>query len=267
VGTSTLSNTGNLNIPGDATMDDIEGDEGIFETLEAGGTTYTGGIATHRANIDATGYTVEADSFSITGSGIQATMHYDSTQHGVVISSKTIIDGPLVVNGDFDGNGNCIEDVCSLTVSSESSFGKEHHDFAEVNTTSGTTAITLTTQNVWYQIKVLVSTGEVNGMTTGANEIIVSTAGIYLIYMGGDWQCSAKDKTIQFGLFANNGAKEFGNVRFRQYTNGANTPQTTGKVGFVDLAVGDSLEVWARCTCSGGNTVTPIDFSLIATKQ
>jgi len=62
-------------------------------------------------------------------------------------------------------------------------------------------------------------------------------------------------------------ANEFGNVRFKDYTNGANTPNIGGKSGLVDLTVGDSLEIWVRCTCSGGNTVTPYNFSLITIKQ
>jgi len=197
--------------------------------------------------------------------------------HEVVSHSSGVFNSPWSFNRPIDFNDNvnfngddnsfCDLSACGVVTFSTMNVIAEHHEFAEINTTSGTTAITLTTQNQWYQVKVLTSTGSIRGLTTSGNKIIVSTSGIYLIIIGGEWSCSAKDKTIEYGLFANNMVKEFGNVRFKDYTNGANTPNVGGKSGLADLAVGDTIEIWVRCTCSGGNTITPRNFSLIAIKQ
>jgi len=212
-------------------------------------------------NVNAEGYMIAADSFSLTGSGVKAIICYDTEEHAVTISSKTIIDGGFVVNGDFDANGNCIEDVCTLSVSSHSNFVGEHHDFAEISITTGATATTLTDQNVWYQVTTLTSTIGVRGLTVGGNEIIISTKGWYHISLPITFSGTVKDKTIEFGVFKNNGAYGTGDgnlehLRATQLTNGVGTFQTITIIGKAYFDVGDHIEVWARCTCSGSNSIT-----------
>ena len=213
-------------------------------------------FSTSTALIDASNAVIKASSFSLTGSGVKATISYDPTQYGIAFDTRTIINGSLIVNGDFDANGNCIKDVCTLTVSSGSNFVGEHHDYAEIYIATGTEVTSVTTQNQWVQVKTLHSTGAVRGLTISDHEIVISTAGTYFVYANFSFTCSAKDKTVEFGIFKNNMSIEFPNLRRCQLTNGVDTCNTMSVIGIVeDLEVDDTLEIWARCTCSADNSI------------
>jgi len=201
-----------------------------------------------------------------------STTYTDVTNtHEIVSHSSGVFNSPWSFNQpvdfnhnvNFNGENNSFCDVSAcgeVTFSTVNVIG-EHHDFAEISVTTGTTATVLTDQNVWYQITTLTSTVGVRGLTSGGNEIIISTEGWYHVSYPPSFSGTIKDKTIEFGIFKNNGAYGTGkgnleHLRAVQLTNGVGTFQTVPIIGKAYFYVGDHVEAWVRCTCSDTNSVT-----------
>ncbi len=193
--------------------------------------------------------------FEITHDSItsRSNLHHGTTFYGVVGNFEQLvshspleIDSPVNFNRQviFNGNSDFVGDSCC---------------YGEIYDSSGTTVITLTSQNIWYQVNVMTSTGVLRDVTAPGNELKISTSGVYDTYFGSEFTCSAKEKTIEIGIFRNDQAGEFEALRRIIYTNGVDTENLVEMKRKVNLTANDTIEVWVRCTCSAGNTITFIN--------
>ena len=123
----------------------------------------------------------------------------------------------------------------------------------------GSSTLALAAQDTFYQITSFTVNGEANDAAPDEREdhITIGKAGRYLATINISFsQTTAVSIEYDFHLKINNGATDFPCVSAHRDTNGASTVGNCSCTGIVDLANGDTVELWVERLTGGGTTRT-----------
>jgi len=136
-----------------------------------------------------------------------------------------------------------------------------NHIRGGISCSTNTTAITLTTQNKFYQITVFKDTSPFYGVTPSVVEdhIEIITGGDYFVVCTLSMCATAKTQNYQMAIFKNNAQPLDGNlgIFLSQEINDIGTYHSVSMSGLVTFSAGDTVEVWIRNTDAAGQSVTP----------
>jgi len=139
--------------------------------------------------------------------------------------------------------------------------------FGEISVDDNYTGQTaLTTINQWYQVTVFARNGHANGVTPDytENHILIEHSGFYLITVSASASSTGGGSNVyEAGVWANNGTLDAPNVHWkREMSGGGGDTGSTSMSGIVKLTVGDTIELWARCTTAGSTSLIFQDISM-----
>lgn len=131
--------------------------------------------------------------------------------------------------------------------------------YGELVILDSSTPTDLTTQNDWYQVTAGWTVDQTNNTTPNAEDgtITADVAGQYLTLAAISFISGAAPETLQFGIFKN-GSLISGHTGF-SWTDTETYPNVVTLVGIDELAVGDVLDVRARCTTAPSIAITVQD--------
>lgn len=129
--------------------------------------------------------------------------------------------------------------------------------YGEISSLANTTATTLTTQSTWYQFTNFNTEGLSNNVTVSTTEshIEIPATGVYRCHFGVSFSGTA-NSNIEMELKKNNGTTDISNVHIERKLGAAGDIGTGAQTGIVSLTAGDTLELWARSTSGGGQSIT-----------
>lgn len=135
------------------------------------------------------------------------------------------------------------------------------NSYAGMYLTNNSDALSLTTQNQWYQLVEF----DTNGLYTSQltpdhtnDHITVNANGVYRV--SGNFSFSGSgSSTMEIQIKKNNGATSFDNLILRRML-GASGDVGSASLGpgYVSLTATDTVEVWCRCTDGASKSITVV---------
>lgn len=290
---SGISGLGVINITGAVTITDevtITGDAGTTGNDAPDVLTVTGGIG-------GSSVTAESDAFDgadiIFTSGTGGNSSEGNAGDGGDIELTTGAPGLpgggsygnliLLKNGGDVGIGTTTSDT-KLQVVGDCKFGDDNTNYVEASTTGDVVfvgssglafgeiyvkdnAVAMTLNSAAkVQVTIFGTDGQSNNTTPDHtnDHITITKAGMYLVTISTAVQNNAaQSHKIVLSLWKNNGATEFTNVHAHRNLSGGSTDVGSISLsGIVDVAVNDTLEVWADTSAAADRSITVEDITL-----
>lgn len=137
--------------------------------------------------------------------------------------------------------------------------------YGEIYVADNVVLTNLAAQDTWYQLTIYANNGHSNNATPDHtnDHITIVKAGKYHVTSHLCIRSGASNSYV-FSVFKNNGATQFMNTQGHRQTTVANKPGSVSVSGIIDLAAGDTVEIWVKRTDGGAvlKTLTVINSSL-----
>jgi len=140
-------------------------------------------------------------------------------------------------------------------------------EYASIYETGGSTALTCTVQNTWYQVVSFSTNGLSSGVTPDHtnDHITIDATGNYRVEITVSFGGSGSS-TFEVSAWKNNGATQlFPCVLERKLGTGGDVGAAPA-MGDITLTATDTVEMWVRCTDGASKNFTPSNYVLTVTR-
>lgn len=129
--------------------------------------------------------------------------------------------------------------------------------YGGIRVTTNAVSTSLAVQNTWYQIDKFDEDSPADGATPDHtnDHITIDATGTYEVRLNCSFSGSASD-TYQVAVRINDGASQAGNVLRSRGLGVGGDVGACNAGDIVALTLGDTVEMWVRCTTDAGNNIT-----------